>query len=370
MNMQQGAARIAAGIAGLQAAAACLLLPVPVPGRVAAAGGILVLVVLFAVRLGGRTLPCWVLARSRFRRRTVLWRGYRPRWPIEFVVPGVDTRGIADRAGNRVGLVTDGAGWTGVLRLDPLTDRDLVGRLREVMDVLADAVTAEDSHLDGVQLVGWSVPAPSQPTGGPVALRTFWVAARFDGALHPVAVAARGGGEQGAVRAAAAAVLRLATSLRQLGYGLRVLDGTELVGELGTSLGLATPARAAGQPVTAQGRSPSAEETWRWWSLGALHHMCFRLRRPPREAARLAAWCTVLANAPAVTTCVSVLFARDAGRRAASVVVRVAVAADRDPRAVRGALRRATSSLRGGLTPIHGEHLLGVRATIPLAATP
>ncbi|WP_203924448.1 type VII secretion protein EccE [Rugosimonospora africana] len=368
------AARIAVGIAGLQAAGACLLLlSVPLPVRAALAAVIVVALALALPRRQGRTLPGWLLVRARFRLRVARWRGYRPRWPIEFVVPGARTRGHADRAGNRIGLLADGGGWTAILRLDPIADDVLFGRLGGVMDELAATVQRSDCDLDGVQLIGWSLSAPTWTGGGPpgshgpAVRRTFWVAARFDAARHPAAVAARGGGEDGAIRSAATAALRLATSLRARGHGLRVLDATELVAELGTSLGLAPHPRSThAAPVADPIPWPVAEETWRWWSLGPLHHACFRPRRPPHRSAGLVSWFALLARPPAVTTCVSALYAPGRGR--AAVVVRVAVPTGGGPDTIRGALRQASADLPARLTPLHGEHFSGVRATVPLAA--
>jgi type VII secretion protein EccE len=367
MSSSQRAGRLAAWIAGWQAAAACLLLPMALPARLAAAGAVAGLIVVLTLRYRGRALPAWLGARVRFRRR-LRRRQRRPRIPIEAVVPGVDTRGHADRAGNRVGVLADGPAWTAILRLEPIPEPALADRLRALLDELAGAVADDRLDVDAAQLVGWSVPAAAGAERSPV-LRTFWVAVRMLPALHPASVAARGGGEQGEVRSAATAALRLASRLRQRGYGLRVLDGSALTDELGTSLGLEPPRRGTGgRAPQAPGRVPTPKEMWRWWSLGALHHACYRLRRPPRQRARLAAMFTLLARPPAVTTCVSVLFSRG-GPSQGEVFVRLAVPADRNPRAVRTALRRAASGLRGRLSPMNGEHLPGVRATIPLAAS-
>jgi type VII secretion protein EccE len=365
MSPRQRAGRLAARIAGWQVAAACLLLPIAVPARIAAGATVAALVALLSLKRRGHRLPGLLLVRAGFRRRE---RGYRARSAIEAVVPGVDTRAHADRAGNRVGLLADGPEWTAMLRLDPIPETALVDRLAGLLHELALTVTAADALVDAAQLVGWSVP---QPGPRPPA-RTFWVAVRFRPGFHAAAVEARGGGEQGAVRSVAVAALRLATSLRQRGYGLRVLDGAELTDELGTSLGLEPPGRSTGRPAQPPGRAPVARETWRSWSVGALHHACFRLRRPPRQPARLAALFTQLARPPAITTCVSVLYSRDAGETAPrrEVVVRVAAPAERSPRVVRRALRRAAAGIRGRLVPMNGEHLPGVRATVPLAAPP
>jgi type VII secretion protein EccE len=283
------------------------------------------------------------------------------------VVPGADTRGYADRVGNLVGLLTDGAGWTAVLQLDPIPEADLRTRLAPLLDEIAAAVEGGEIRVAATQLVGWSVPVPGGQQAP--AWRVYWVAVRFVPGLHPAAVEARGGGEQGAVKSAAVAALRLAMGLRQRGYALRVLDGTELAAELSTSLGIEPPKRGlSGQPVSATGPGPVPGETWHSWSLGALHHAGFRLRHLPRDHAGLAAVLTWLARPPAITTCVSALFSRDPGGGPArtQVVLRFAVPADRDRRAVRAALRRAAAGFGTYLAPMNGEHLVGVRATIPL----
>jgi hypothetical protein len=83
--------RVGTAIAGLQAAAVSLFLPVAPLARLAAAVALAGLVVLACIRYQGRRLPSWIAARIRFRRRASVRRGYRPRSAIETVVPGVDT---------------------------------------------------------------------------------------------------------------------------------------------------------------------------------------------------------------------------------------------------------------------------------------
>jgi type VII secretion protein EccE len=328
------------------------------------------------IRVRGRWFDQWVFAYLRYRERSKRWRGRRPASPLGAVVPGADTRAYADRAGNRVGLLTDGGGWTAVLQLDQIPDAELVPRLEGLLVEVAAAMEGGDIRIGAAQVVGWSVPTPSGASGGTSsgsgapAWRVYWVAVRFVPDLHPGAVAARGGGEQGAIKSAAVAALRLSMVLRQRGYALRVLDGTELTAELSTSLGVEPPKRGLkGQPVSASSAPRLAvSETWRSWSLGALHHASFRLRRIPRQHAGLATVLTWLARPPAITTCVSVTFACDAaGPARTEVVVRFAVPADKGRRAVRTALRRAAKGFGAYLTPMNGEHSAGVRATIPLA---
>lgn len=377
--------RLAARITLWQMSVAVVLLaPVAPAARAAGALGAAGLIAWTAIPVRGRTGDQWLAARLRFRRR-MRRRDRRAISPLEAMVAGVETRGHADRAGNRVGLVADGPAWTAVFRLDSIGEAELVPRLQELLERLfaalassrqrADQREIHDVRVAAVQLVGWSVPLPGTAQAGPRASRTYWVAIRFLSTLDATAVRARGGGEHGAIRAAAAGALRLAAELRNQGYRLRVLDGVELTGELGTSLGVEPPQRGGtGKPVTAAGPPQTVRETWCSWSLGALHHACFRLRRGPRSARSLAVALTLLARPPAITTCVSVLFTRDDAdtQPRTEVVVRVAVAAERGRRAVRAAARRASAGLfglRGHLAPMHGEHRAGVRATIPLAST-
>lgn len=340
-------ARLAARVALWQVTAAGGLLLAGRPSGALAGVAAVGLVAVTATRFSGRWCDEWVAAYLRYRRRTERSRRGRAAGPLDAVVPGRDTRAHADRGGNRVGLLADRPAWTAVLRLDPIPEDQLLARLDGLLGTLADTVHSGDVRLAAVQLVGWAVPAPGQGR----ALRAYWVAVRFDPDLDPAAVQARGGGEQGAIRSAAVAALRLSVVLRQRGYPLRVLDGTELSTELASSLG----------------EGPVTRETWRSWSLGALHHACFRPRRAPRHRAGLATMLTWLARPPAVSTCVSVLFSRQHPHGRA--VVRVAVPADAGRPAVRAAVRRAAAGFGGYLTPMNGGHLAGVRATVPLGVT-
>src|SRR5262249_30338800 len=156
--------------------------------RLIAVAGVVALIAATAIPLRGRTCDQWLAARLRFRRR-LRSRPRRASGPVEAAVSGVDTRGHADRAGNRVGLVTDGQAWTAVFRLDPLGETDLVPRLQGLMDELSSALTLSGTvhsvRVAAVQLVGWAVPA-----GGTASIRTYWVALRFRPTLDPGAVQA------------------------------------------------------------------------------------------------------------------------------------------------------------------------------------
>ena len=331
--------------------------------------------VFSGVRVRGRWLDQWLRVRFGFGRRVRRRAAHRPTTPLDVVAAGFDVRSYTNRAGNRLGLLTDGTSWVAVLRVElpPHTERtELQGRLRTLLDRLAAAFDDGDVRIASTQLVTWAVPTPAAGLatgpGSPrsVAWRVHWAAVRFVPRACPAAVEARGGGEHGAQRAAAAAALRLAASLRQAGFPVRMLDSAEVRSELSTSLGV-DPTR----PRTADSSEPEAllrpTETWASWSIGALHHASYRLRRPTRHRAVLAGALTWLARPPALSTCVSVLFHRaDPGPPRAQVSVRVAVPADRTKRAVRAALRAATKDLGVHAVAMNGAHASGVQATIPL----
>ena len=309
------------------------------PARAYAAMAAAGLLAVTATRFSGRWSDQWIASYVRYRGRT---RAHRPVRALDVVAPNLDTRAYADRAGNRVGLAGDGTGWTAILRLEPIPDEELARRLEGLLAELPATLHSGDIRIASAQLVGWSVPARKRT------VRAYWVAIRFDPHLDPQSVQIRGGGEAGATQAAGVAALRLATALRQKGYALRPLDGTELATELAASLGEEPPGRGTGLPVS----RPSIRESWRSWSVGALHHTCFRLRRRPASQAALAKVLTWLGHQPAISTCVSVSYP------GASVVIRMAVPGRPSAAAVRAYARF--------LSPMNGDHLDGVRATIPL----
>jgi type VII secretion protein EccE len=332
----------------------------PTVPRAAALAVCALALVFSATRVRGRWLDQWLRVRLGFGRRVRERATLRFATPLDAVAAGFDIRSYTNRAGNKVGLLTDGTSWVAVLRVEipPQAEHaELQTRLRTLLDRLVAAFADGDVRIAATQLVTWSVPAVG---GG--AWRLHWAAVRFVPRACPAAVEARGGGEHGAQRAAAAAALRLAASLRQAGFPVRVLDNAEVRSELSTALGVDQRTLEGAPP---DGHRPT--ETWVSWSIGALHHVSYRLRRPARHRGVLASALTWLARPPALATCVSVLFQRaDAGPPRAQVAVRVAVPADRTKRAVRSALRQATKELGVHAVPMNGAHALGVQATIPL----
>lgn len=207
----------------LAAVAALLAWPAGTVGRVAL-GAVALLVLLAALgRFRGRAVAVWAVVLARFWRR----RRGGPARPAQ--VPRVDS--FYDRAGTAFGLIHDARGLTAVLALEPVRP-DLVDRPDAEMTFALGPLLAfaerGDVRLAELRLVSHEVAAPSgrfdrrtRPSASyrevagehPAGQRSVWVCLRVDPALCPEAVAARGGGVDGARRALAAVAARLVAAV-------------------------------------------------------------------------------------------------------------------------------------------------------------
>lgn len=326
-----------------------------------------------AVRWRGRWLIGWLVTYLWFRHR-VRSTAAAPVSPLTAAGADPQTRSHTDRAGNLVGLARDGDCWTSLLRIAPAPGTEPDAARDHIADMLPLLIATHDDRAvptSAVQLVTWAAPltvhtatppAMSEAEGAtrPVAVqRLHWVAVRFAPQLAATAVAARGGGEAGAMRATAAATLRLAARLTEAGYTVDVCDGQDLSTQLAIALGVpATPTVDASQ---------SLSETWHAWSVGALHQGCYRLRRAPRTIAAMAAAANRVAAAPALFTGASILLERSQiGEVVSQVLLRVGVPAGPDATEQREALDLAAAGLGGDTVRLDGAHGTAVAATVPL----
>jgi hypothetical protein len=221
----------------------------------------------------------------------------------------------------------------------------------------------ESGQPDGGQPAG-------MPAGGALAaggrlsvgaVRTCWVAVRVRPRDCPHAVAARGGGEAGALRATAVAALRLARDLTEAGFPAQVYDEADVRAQLRVSLGAEPAAVGAGSGALL---APRPAEAWRYWSTGMLRQYCYR----PRRAADAERLLGRTASFPAVFTCTSLLLRRRRdGRLDRRTLVRVGMPVGRHHAEVDRAVRR---DLGAPLVRLDGEHGPTLAATIPMAITP
>jgi type VII secretion protein EccE len=301
-----------------------------------------------SVRIGGCCLSQWAYALVCYRhrrRRPAPQSGYAQ--PLTALVPDLRLRQHVDRAGNRVGLALCDGSLTAVVRLAPATRPDP----RTLLAVLRDAFASTTVPLAGAQVVVWTVAGPAQPPDRmPEPVRVYWLALRYRPGQAPQAAQARGGGEVGAMRAAASAAFSLTMRLDEAGYASAVLDRVALSRELMVAVGAKANA--------AQASVPGLLETWGSWSAAGLRQMCYRPDRSLNPATLLGRWVP-----GAAFSCVSYTLGRTPwGHVRSDVVVRLGAST------ANGERRPAPGSAFGSnAVPMTGRHYQYARQTLPLA---
>lgn len=217
------------------------------------------------VPLAGRSLPRWALARLDF------WRDRRQRtatvpWaPFDHEEPD----------GTAVGLCWDGKTLTSMIRLDGappslhvLTPGTAVSGETVPVNLLAECLRTFDVALQSIDVISQGsrsagqghVAAVYDAVLGPlpaVARRSVWVVVRFDPARCPDAVAARGGGWDGALRTAAVATRRVANRLGDAGVPASTTTASDMA--------------HAGAELAGNVSLEAVEEYWTTCRSGRLH---------------------------------------------------------------------------------------------------
>ncbi|MFE6779313.1 type VII secretion protein EccE [Streptomyces sp. NPDC057702] len=379
------------------AAAVLLVAWVVDPLFVAPAAVVAALLVLVAlVRRRRRSLPEWLATalalRGRTRRAASLRvpEGTDPGLaPVLECEPALRTYSFAGRSRRDVGMIGDGTFLTAVLRVEaadlglrpPGGERSLpLGLLRDGMDV-------DGIRLESVQVIQHTQPAPAphlppqaaatrnygplQAQSGAPALRVTWVALKLDPELCPEAVAARGGGLDGARRCLLRAADQLSSRLVGAGFRADVLAEVELVA--------AVAAAACANPIAAAPHgSPSAParrtvETSRTWRCDDRRHTTYWVGRWPQLGAGgtpLPRLVSLLTAVPVLATTFSLTLGRSGGREVVlSGHVRITGRSDDELVGARRALERAARDLGTGLVRLDREQVPGVLATLPLGGT-
>jgi hypothetical protein len=265
------------------------------------------------------------------------------------MLPGLRISQHIDRAGNRAGVAKVDDSFVSVVRVAPalpVSSSVLLGLLRKAYD-------RTDIRLCTAELVTWSVPSPpraryygderdTQP------LQIHWLALRYRPSLAPSAALARGGGDTGAVRAAASSAIALVSEVDKLGLAAVALDQNDLRQELLVALGVGNP--GSGLKIT---------ETWQDFSYGAIRQLGFGTREGRDNLAVLGRW----VNGAAFTATSLTLFRDQRGRVRAAGLVRVGVR----PTEARMTNRQLSRMLGVRLMSRSGRQELAVRGTLPLA---
>ncbi|MFP1627675.1 type VII secretion protein EccE [Streptomyces sp. 5K101] len=351
------------------------------------------LVLLAVIRRRGHALQDWLSTAQalRARRRNTASAAHETDAslaPIAEGVPGLRPSPYVDRSRRTVGMLGDGSFLTAVVRVEASGSalRPAFGARALPLSLLGDALAVDDIRAESVQLVQQvrAAPAPHLPqqsvarlsyaplqekTGAP-ALRMTWVAVKLDPELCPEAVAARGGGFEGAQRCLVRVADHVASRITGAGFQAVVLDQEELNSTMATAA-CASPRAAAraGRPDTAPQRRTT--ETSRVWRCDDRWHTTYAVGRWPelgRGATPLPKLVSLLTAVPAYATTFSLTVRRGARQGTMDIGghVRITGGSDTELVGVRRSLEQAARTAKVGLLRLDREQLPGVLATMPL----
>ncbi|MEE1756862.1 type VII secretion protein EccE [Streptomyces sp. SP18CS02] len=360
-----------------------------VPAGVVAA----LLVLLAVVRRHKRSLPEWIAtvlalrARSRRAASLTLPPGTEPGLaPVVECEPALRTYTYSDRDRRPVGMIGDGTFLTAVLQIESdatalRPDRSArplpLGLVREVLEV-------DGIRLESAQIVQHTQPAPAphlpqqsvaarnyaplQAQTGSPAVRITWIALKLDPELCPEAVAARGGGLEGAQKCVVRAADQLASRLTGAGFRATVLTEQELTSAFATST-CANPLAIA-QAGRAAAPTRRTKETSRTWRCDDRRHTTYWVGRWPQfgpGGASLPQLVALLTSIPALATTFS-LTVSGGDRQEATVTghVRITGRSDEELVTARHELERAARGVKTGLVRLDREQVPAMLATLPL----
>ncbi|MFG2192552.1 type VII secretion protein EccE [Streptomyces sp. NPDC048639] len=380
----------------VEIAAALLLVGLVTHPVVLAVAGV-VAALLLVVALGRRRripLPDWIsTVRAMKRRRSdvvpVPQSIESAFAPVVECDPSLRTYEYMDRDQRAIGFVGDGTFLTAVVRVEAQDEplRPLPGSRPVPLHLLHSVLDIEDIHLESVQFVQYTQPAPAphlpeqavaarsyaplQAQAQTPAVRLTWIALKLDPELCPEAVEARGGGIGGAQRTLLRAADHLVSRLD--GYGLRahVLEEREVVSALGIAV-CANP-RANAAPGRDGRSSRRTQETSRAWRCDDRWHSSYWVSRWPQlgpGAAPMAGIAQLLSGTRAMASTFSLTTARGSGSsRGLTGYVRLSSRSENELTAAQAELERRAGSVKLGLVRLDREQLPGVLATLPLGGT-
>lgn len=384
----------------IQLAALLVALPLATKKGLVIPGGIAAALLLAGVlaRHRGRRLALWpgILLAFRRRRRKppaaqppqdTPQNGAEPDLaPVRECVPDLTIGTATDRTRRPVGIAGDGTFLTAVLLVEAPDEPLRPRRARHPLPLaaVAEALRIDDVALASAQIVQHSQPAPA-PHLPPEALasrsytelrdreqldvpavRQTWIALRLVPELCATAVAARGGGLEGAQRTLLRAVNQLGATLGRAGLNCRVLDEPALVQALFTASGASPLVRR-----TARGGTRTAETRDAWRCDDRWHTTYWISRWPRLSPGSTPDLVGALTGTPGLATTFS-LIAEQGGGGSIGLTGHVRVSARSADELARSAqrLEARARALRIGLVRLDWEQQPGLVATLPLGGHP
>ncbi|MDO5286809.1 MAG: type VII secretion protein EccE [Actinomycetia bacterium] len=253
------------------------------------AGVVAFLALVLLVPVRGRSALGWARKAYRYagRKPTSRVSAEMPEdlVPLAQWVPGLTVTQTSLGRGGELGVIADGEAWTAVLALT--SDDELLADRGEAIDLdqLSGLTRQDDIIFAGVQVVTYTVPAPTTvllggessaatayreivATAMPPTLRRTWLCLRLDPRLCLEAVARRGSSNDGVFATLRFGLHRVQTVLKRQGIETRALAPVELYEVLSL--------------VTGSGSGPTEErsrESWTTWACDGLVHCGQMVRR-------------------------------------------------------------------------------------------
>ncbi|WP_425472078.1 type VII secretion protein EccE [Streptomyces piniterrae] len=362
---------------------------------------VVVAAVLVIFALGRRRkipLPEWITTVQAMKRRgkntasaVGATQGVDPAFaPVVECEPALRTFEYTDIEQRPIGFVGDGTFLTALVQVDARDEplRPQRGSHMLPLDVLHTALDIEDIHLESVQFVQYTQPAPAphlpeqavaarsyaplQAQAQTPAVQLTWIALKLDPELCAEAIEARGGGMDGAQRALLRAADQLVSRLTAHGVRARVLDEREVVAAIGTAVCVSP--RAANGAMGRDGRAARrTQETTRAWRCDDRWHSTYWIGRWPQlgqGGAPLAAVTQLLTSTRAMASTFSLTASHGGGRTPAITgYVRLSTRSENELSAAQNELERRSGSVKVGLVRLDREQLPGLLATLPLGGT-
>jgi type VII secretion protein EccE len=247
------------------------------------AGVVTLALLILLVPVRGNTVPRWIGLRIAYRRRQRR-KAADPDVPFSLVPlaewsPQLTVMRTLTGRGGEVGVITDGAAWIAVLAF--LSDDELIADTGEELnlDSLTSLTVQDDVVFDGVQLVTYTVPAPTSALLGegslaaasyreilgrehpPPTVRRSWLCVRLDPRKCLGAVARRGTGSEGINATLRFGLHRAQSILKRQGIETRVLDPVEISEVLALTAGSGP-----------EDREERTSEDWASWTCDGLEH--------------------------------------------------------------------------------------------------
>ncbi|WEB40123.1 type VII secretion protein EccE [Streptomyces yunnanensis] len=388
-------------LAIIELAAALVLVGLSMHNAVAltVAGVLAVVLVVFA--LGRRRkipLPEWITTVRAMNRRSknagdnlAATQGVDPAFaPLVECEPALRTYEYTDNEQRNIGFVGDGTFLTAIVQVDARDEplRPQRGSHMVPLEVLHTALDVEDIHLESVQFVQYTQPAPAphlpeqavaarsyaplQAQSQTPAVQLTWIALKLDPELCAEAIEARGGGMDGAQRSLLRAADQLVSRLTSLGVRAKVLDEREVVAAVGTAVCVSP--RAANGAMGRDGRAARrTQETTRAMRCDDRWHTTYWIGRWPQlglGGAPLAAITQLLTSTRAMASTFALTATHGGGRLPAiSGYIRLSTRSDNELSAAQDELERRSGSVKVGLVRLDREQLPGLLATLPLGGT-